>query len=201
MKWEVEMQSPAAEIDQLLRKAIQEKRLIEFVFKEKPRVLEPHDYGVHKEIVKLFGVQVGGRSSKAIPNWCWSLVNLISDLRLLNVHFPGRRPTLSGKHHKWDQVWARVGPPDEASTAAQRYGSSSSSLVMGNSTMRESTSRNQADGSTFTSSQEVTKLRSTAAVLPPRSLPKKVQLARPTAKHRNARSVGLLSIDRSGFSA
>jgi hypothetical protein len=36
--------------------------------------------------------------------------------------------------------------------------------------MRESTSRNQAKGSRFTSSQEVTKLRSTAAVLPPFAL-------------------------------
>ena len=33
--------------------------------------------------------------------------------------------------------------------------------------MRESTSRNQANGSILTNSQEVTKLRCTAAVLPP----------------------------------
>ncbi len=63
--------------------------------------------------------------------------------------------------------------------------------------MRPSTSRNQANGSTFTSSHEVTKLRSTAAVLPPLSLPKKVQLLRPTAKLRNDLSVALLSIARS----
>jgi hypothetical protein len=65
--------------------------------------------------------------------------------------------------------------------------------------MRESTLLNQANGSTFTNSQEVTKLRNTAAVLPPRSLPKNVQLFRPTAKHRNDRSVALLSIERSGL--
>ena len=45
-------------------------------------------------------------------------------------------------------------------------------------------------------SQEATKLRSTAIVLPPRSLPTKVQLFRPTAIPRNDRSVWLLSIDR-----
>jgi len=66
--------------------------------------------------------------------------------------------------------------------------------------MRESTSPNQANGSTFTNSQDVMKLLNTAAVLPPRSLPKNVQLARPTAKQRSARSVALLSIERSGFS-
>jgi hypothetical protein len=42
--------------------------------------------------------------------------------------------------------------------------------------------------------------RSTAAVRPLRSLPKKVQLLRPTAKHRTDRSVALLSSARSGFS-
>lgn len=51
---------------------------------------------------------------------------------------------------------------------------------MGCSAMRPSTSRNPANGSMLTSSQEETKLRSTAAILPPLSLPKKVQLLRPT---------------------
>jgi hypothetical protein len=44
--------------------------------------------------------------------------------------------------------------------------------------MRESTSRNQANGSTPARLQEAMKLRNTAAVLPPPSLPKKVQLPR-----------------------
>ena len=64
---------------------------------------------------------------------------------------------------------------------------------MGWEAIRESTSWNQANGSTFTSSQEATKLRSTAAVLPPRSLPKNVQLLRPTAQPRKECSVWLLS--------
>ncbi len=183
------MEAVGPKIDELLRKAIREKHVIQFIFKGKPRVVEPHDYGIHKHEVKLFGYQVGGLSSEPLPNWRWSLVNSISDLRLLDQHFPGRRPSLSGRHHQWDEIWARVEPPEEAYATAQKCGSSSSSLVMGNSPIRESTSRNQENGSTLTSSQEVTKLRSTAAVLPPRSLPKKVQLARPTAKQRSARSV------------
>ncbi len=62
--------------------------------------------------------------------------------------------------------------------------------------MRESTSLNQANGSTPARWQEATKLRNTAAVLPPWSLPKKVQLRRPTATPRMDRSVALLSISR-----
>ena len=117
-------------------------------------------------------------------------MNSISDLRLLKQTFPGRRPTLSGKHHQWDQIFMLVEQAEaEASAAAQQWGSSSSGLVMECSAIRESTSRNQANGSTFTNSQDVTKLRNTAAVLPPRSAPKKLQLARPTAKQRNVRSV------------
>src|SRR6266849_1353492 len=87
---------------------------------------------------------------------------------------------------------------DQAREGVQRCGSSSSSRVMGCAAMRKSTSWNQANGSTFASSQDATKLRRTAAVLPPRSLPKNVQLLRPTAQPRSARSVWLLSIDRSG---
>ncbi len=45
--------------------------------------------------------------------------------------------------------------------------------------MREITSRNRENGSTPHRLKEATKLRSTAAVLPPLSLPKNVQLPRP----------------------
>jgi len=62
--------------------------------------------------------------------------------------------------------------------------------------MRESASLNQANGSTPARWQEAMKLRNTAAVLPPWSLPKKVQLLRPTAIARMDRSVALLSISR-----
>jgi len=44
--------------------------------------------------------------------------------------------------------------------------------------MRSRISRNQANGSIFASSHDVTKLRRTAAVFPPLSLPKNVQLFR-----------------------
>ncbi len=69
--------------------------------------------------------------------------------------------------------------------------------LIGYGPMRESTSLNQANGSTPARWQEATKLRNTAAVFPPRSLPKKVQLRRPTAIPRMDRSVALLSISRS----
>ena len=100
----------AAKIDELLRVAIEQKRLIRLIYKEKPRIVEPHDYGVHNGSVKLLGYQVGGASSGPLPNWRWMEVNLISDVGLLNRNFPGGRPSPSGKHHQWDQIFIRVEP-------------------------------------------------------------------------------------------
>ena len=106
------MEVPEPRIDELLRAAIEQKRLVRFHYKDKLRIVEPHDYGIHKGSVKLFGYQVGGVSSEPLPNWRWALVNAISDLDLLNRNFPGRRPTASGKHHQWEQVFLRVKPPE-----------------------------------------------------------------------------------------
>jgi hypothetical protein len=104
---------PAPAIDALLRAAIAQKRLVRFTYKDKPRVVEPHDYGIHKGSLKLFGYQVDGLSSEPLPNWRWALVNSISDLDVLNRTFPGRRPSVSGKHHHWDQIFIRVEPPEQ----------------------------------------------------------------------------------------
>ena len=56
---------------------------------------------------------------------------------------------------------------------------------------RDNTSLSQVKGSTPMRWQDATRLRKTAAVLPPSSLPKNVQFARPTAMPRIARSTAL----------
>ena len=38
-------------------------------YKEKPRIVEAHDYGIHRGSVKLLSYQVGGSSSGRLPNW------------------------------------------------------------------------------------------------------------------------------------
>lgn len=88
---------------------MEQKRLIRLVYKGKPRIVEPHDYGVHNGSVKLLGYQVGGFSSGPLPNWRWMEVNSIFDIHLLDRTFPGGRLTPSGKHHRWDQLFMRVG--------------------------------------------------------------------------------------------
>src|SRR6266851_112273 len=104
------MEGPASNVDEALRAAIEQKRLIQLFYRNKSRIVEPHDYGVHKGSVKLLGYQVGGFSSGRLPNWRWMEVNSISDIHLLNRTFPGGRPNPSGKHHEWDQLFLRVKP-------------------------------------------------------------------------------------------
>jgi hypothetical protein len=58
-------------IDPLLWTAIEQRRLIRLLYKDRERIVEPHDYGIHNGLVKLFGYQVGGSSSHKLPNWRW----------------------------------------------------------------------------------------------------------------------------------
>ena len=99
-------------IDHLLRTAIAETRLIRLRYRNRDRIVEPHDYGEHNGTIKVLTYQVGGSSSSPLPNWRWMEADHISDLRLLDQTFPGGRPTPSGKHHKWDKLFTRVKPAD-----------------------------------------------------------------------------------------
>jgi hypothetical protein len=107
--------SPQAEpnINPLIWAAIEQKRLLRFRYKNRERIVEPHDYGIHNGLIKLFGYQVGGSSSHKLPNWRWAEQHLIYDIQMLDRTFPGGRPTKSGKHHKWDKLFIRVKPADK----------------------------------------------------------------------------------------
>jgi hypothetical protein len=86
--------SPEVEpnVNPVIWAAIEQKRLIRFRYKNRERIVEPHDYGMHKGVIKLFGYQVGGSSSQKLPNWRWSEQDLISDLQLLDRTFPAGVP-------------------------------------------------------------------------------------------------------------
>lgn len=99
-------------LDQLLRTAIEQTRLLRLRYRNKDRVVEPHDYGQQNGVVKLLTWQIAGSSSGTLPNWRWLEADLISEAELLDQTFPGGRPTPSGKHHKWDRLFLRVKPAD-----------------------------------------------------------------------------------------
>jgi hypothetical protein len=98
-------------IDQLLRIAIAERRLVTFTLDGFPRIAEPHDYGIMDGVAKLFFYQVGGQSRSGPPfGWRWGVLSRISDLHLLRDTFPGPRPAPSGRHIHWDALLATVSP-------------------------------------------------------------------------------------------
>ena len=103
---------PASEpnVNPVIWAAIEQRRLLRFRYKNRERILEPHDYGIHNGVIKLFGFQVGGSSSQKLPNWRWAEQDLISELEMLDRSFPGGRPSPSGRHHKWDKLFIRVKP-------------------------------------------------------------------------------------------
>jgi hypothetical protein len=103
---------PAPDINPIIWKAIEEAHMLRLFYKGRERIVEPHDYGIHKGKIKLFAYQVGGSSSQKLPNWRWMEQDLISDIQILDRTFRGGRPTSSGKHHKWDKLFIRVKPTE-----------------------------------------------------------------------------------------
>ncbi len=104
----------------LLWTAIEHKRMIRLTYHRKSRILEPHDYGILNGSVQLLAYQVGGSSSRPLPNWVLMKANEIENLDLLDQTFPGGRPTASGKHLKWDKLFIRVTPAKHHPTARSK---------------------------------------------------------------------------------
>ena len=97
-------------VDEQLRFAITNKRLVKLSYKESLRVVEPHDYGVQKGAVRLLAYQqqsLGPRKSE--PGWRLFDVEKIEDLAVLDAAFKGSRGASHQNHHVWDVVYARVG--------------------------------------------------------------------------------------------
>ena len=100
-----------AGLDQLIRFAIAEKRLVTFMLDGYRKIGEPHDYGINKGVRRLFFYQTGGESrSKSSTGWRWATLSKISQLEILDDRFAGPRPAPSGQHIQWDVLMATVSP-------------------------------------------------------------------------------------------
>jgi hypothetical protein len=96
----------------LIWTSIEERRHVRFLYDGKERVSEPHDYGIQKGRVRLLLYQFAGESNSGrLPAWRLVDVAGMSELEVLDTTFPGNRPAPSGQHHKWDQIFIRVGEP------------------------------------------------------------------------------------------
>src|SRR5215468_1658878 len=92
-------------IDQSIRTAIRERRLMRLHYQEREKTVEPHDYGIQNGVVRLLAFQIAGSSRGRLPNWRWLDIDKMSDVQLFDQTFPGGRP--SGKHHIWDELFIR----------------------------------------------------------------------------------------------
>lgn len=103
----------ANDLDRAIRDAILQKRLVRFMLHGRPRVAEPHDYGLRARVPQLLVYQVGGESgSGRLPGWRWAKLADISELKILDEKFPGGRPAPSGRHARWDELYLRVESAD-----------------------------------------------------------------------------------------
>jgi len=92
-------------LEQLIRSAIVGKKLLEYDYDGFHRIVEPHVYGTHDGQYSILVYQVRGQSSSGgLPNWRRMLVNKITNMKILDESFPGRRPYPSGKHSSFDRT-------------------------------------------------------------------------------------------------
>src|ERR1700691_155717 len=99
--------------DPLLWRAIEDRRMIRLLYHRRNRILEPHDHGILTGSVQLLAYQVGGSSSRPLPNWILMKADEISELELLDPSFRGGLRTASGKHLKWSKLFIRVKPASD----------------------------------------------------------------------------------------
>ena len=58
------MPTPDPHFDHLPRTVIEQTRLLRLRYRNKDRIVEPHDYGEHNGVIKLLAYQLGGSSSR-----------------------------------------------------------------------------------------------------------------------------------------
>ena len=98
-------------IDEQLRHAIENRQLIEVSYNGKRRVVEPHDYGVHKGVEKLLVYQLRSlppASDRQATGWRLLDVSKIQSCGVLNESFRGSRGQAHRNHLKWEIHYARV---------------------------------------------------------------------------------------------
>ena len=111
--------SEHGDVDAALRSAIEQRAVVSFMLDGHERIAEPHDYGAIDGKAKLFFYQIGGTSRSSQPvGWRWAALPKISELKLLDRHFEGARAAPSGRHVRWDRLFASVSSRER--TAEQR---------------------------------------------------------------------------------
>lgn len=98
-------------IDDVLRRAIAGRRLLQLTYHDRVRIVEPHDYGVLKARARVLVYQLrasGQAGPKGATGWRLLDVDKIDDCVVLDDTFPGSRGLEHRQHQSWDVLYARV---------------------------------------------------------------------------------------------
>lgn len=97
-------------LDESLRFAIANKRLVQLGYHGRLRIAEPHDYGIQngKTMLLVYQLADSGGRAKAATGWRMLEVSQIETLTVLEPTFPGSRGQSHQAHYTWDTLYARV---------------------------------------------------------------------------------------------
>ena len=96
-------------LDQRIRRAIADKRVLELRYKGARRLAEPHDYGVIDGAPRLLIFQLAGPASgTAAVGWRLLDVAKIESCVATDRLFAGTRVQSHQEHYKWQTLFARV---------------------------------------------------------------------------------------------
>ena len=96
-------------MDELIRQAMAERRVIAYRYNSQRRVGEPHLYGLLEGQPTLLVYQTGGTShSGPYPNWRRCALGGITHLTLTSRTFQHPRLRSDDPRSEWTEVWAIV---------------------------------------------------------------------------------------------
>jgi hypothetical protein len=97
--------SMSASTRELIKQAMNQKRLIEFYYQELHRIAEPHIIGLNNELVQVLVYQISGKSnSMKLPDWRRMNLDDMSCVQILDETFFNKPLSPSNSHSSWDEI-------------------------------------------------------------------------------------------------
>lgn len=88
-------------MDEMIREAMSERKLLAFDYKDKPRIVQPHVYGRKNDGNGILAKQTGGESSQEELGWRRMYLRDMTNMKVLDETFSGKIDTV-GEHSPWD---------------------------------------------------------------------------------------------------
>jgi hypothetical protein len=96
-------------MDELIRQAIAERRLVAYRYNGQRRVGEPHLYGLRNGQPTLLVYQTEGTSfAGPYPNWRNCALSGLTRMTITGRSFQHPRLSSTDSHREWSEIWAIV---------------------------------------------------------------------------------------------